>query len=338
MMPFSPRTLSLALVCAMSVMGSACGGGLTQAPAFPSNDDGFETVDASPSGVDEDPARPLSLYPGDVVTLRLTSTEVTQIAGLTVDERGMLHVPLVGDVDVAGRPLAEAEQRIETGMRPFDSTVRISILLTQPLGHMASVIGAVGEQGRIPVQPGMRLADLLAAAGGPLGGALGSDEVTADLHAARLLRRGTALPVSLALAVTGDPRHNVRVQPGDHVYVPALRGTLISVIGEVSAARVIPHQPGLRLSQALALAGGFTRDANGGDIRIIRGPSESPRVFRAAIDHVAAGEHPDPVLAPGDIVFVGSSAMADFRDAMAAVASIFSLGATTAIGVAVANP
>lgn len=324
-----------ALVGAASSIAPGCGG-LARAPAYPSADDGFQVVDATPPGLDSDPAVPLALYPGDRVALRLESAEVSTVDGLNVDERGMLHVPLAGDVDVAGIPLTVAEQRIEQGMRPFDATVRVTVLLADPLGHQASVVGAVGSQGRVHVTSGMRVADLLAAAGGPTQDEMGA--FTADLDLARVVRGGQALPISVRLALTGDPRHNVRVRAGDHLFVPPQRAGLISVLGEVSGARVIVYQDGIRLSQALAMAGGATRDANGGDIRIVRGPSDRPLVYRAAIDHIAAGEHPDPVLAAGDIVLVGSSALADFRDVMSAIAPIVTLGATTAVGVVAATP
>src|SRR5690606_16305872 len=107
------------------------------------------------------------------------------------------------------------------------------------------------------------------------------------------------------------------------------------VLGEVRTARVFAHRPGLRLTQALAMAGGLTRDANGGDIRIVRGPSTSPRIYRAHVNLVVDGEVPDPVLAPGDIVYVGSSALADVRDVMAAISPLISLAATTGVGLAV---
>ncbi|MCB9591958.1 MAG: SLBB domain-containing protein [Sandaracinaceae bacterium] len=313
-----------------------CGASLPRAPQYPSADEGFRAADATPPGLDSDPASPLSLYPGDRVALRMESATVSTVEGLSVDERGILHVPLVGDVDVSGLPLTEAERRIETGMHPFDATVRITVLLSEPLGHQASVVGAVGDQGRIPVTSGMRVADLLAAAGGPVQADNGA--FIADLDLARLVRGGQAVPISVRIALTGDPRHNVRIRPGDHLYVPPQRAGLISVIGEVNGARVFPYQEGIRLSQALAMAGGATRDANGGDIRIVRGPSDHPMVYRAAIDHIVAGEHADPILAPGDIVHVGSSALADFRDVMSAAAPVISLGATAAVGVVAALP
>lgn len=331
----NPARANVAFACG-ALLAVGCGG-LPLAPAVPSDDDGFSSVELpTPPGLPEDPPQAMSLTPGDVVTLRMTRIEVENIEGLSVDERGMLHVPLAGDVPVAGLPLTTAEQRVEEAMRPFDSTVRVTILLSEPIGHQASVVGAVGEQGRHPVFPGMRLADLVAAAGGGITN--DNDGVAtslADFRSARLVRAGETLPVSVELALTGHPHHNVHVRAGDYLYVPPQLNGLVSVLGQVSGARVMAHRPGLRLSQALGLAGGITRDANGGDIRIIRGLTSAPRVYRAAIDHVAAGDQPDPVLAPGDIVYVGSSALADFRDVMNAIAPIISIAATTAVGFAI---
>jgi polysaccharide biosynthesis/export protein len=323
---------------AFSILALGCGGH-PLVPALPDANDGFTEADEALRGMDEDPPQAFALQPGDVVTLRMVSLETNEVEGLSVDERGMLHVPLAGDVQVAGMPLTQAENEIEESMRRFDRTVRITIIMSDPRGQSASVIGAVVTQGRLPIVPGMRLADLLAAAGGPVNVEEGGIATpVADLRSARLIRNGQALPVSLALAVRGDPRHNVRVRPGDHLYIPPQMGSLISVLGEVNGARVFPHQEGIRLSQALAMAGGLTRDANGGDIHIVRGLSTNPRVYRAAIDHVVVGHIPDPVLAPGDVVYVGSSALADFRDVMAAISPFLSIGSTAgglAIGLAV---
>ena len=137
-------------------------------PTTPSMADGFQQLEPEiPSGIDDDPPRALTLHPGDVVTLQTISAETNQIEGLTVDERGILHIPLAGDVEVAGLNLTEAEERIEEAIRPFDRSARVTLVLSEPNGQRASVIGAVSTPGRYDVVPGMRLADLLAVAGGP---------------------------------------------------------------------------------------------------------------------------------------------------------------------------
>ena len=308
------------------------------APTTPSATAGME-VEGSPDplpGLDEDPPEALALVPGDVVSLRLTSAETETVGGLSVDARGVLHVPLAGDVEVNGLPLVEAEQRIEEAMQRYDATVRVTVLLAEAGGHQATVIGAVERPGRFALIPGMRLADLIALAGGTAS-AEGEDGIEplprADLHGARLVRGGETVPVSLALALTGDPRHNVRLHAGDHVYVhPNVRGHVV-VVGEVNAQRMLTFRPGMSLTQAIALSGGYTRDASISDIRIVRGPSDNPTVYRADIDDLQYDEGPDPLLASGDIVFVTSRPLADFRDVMNAISPLVSVAATTAIGV-----
>lgn len=332
-------TERLAALGGLAVLAGLAGiagcGGLPRPPANPDPAHLAAEQGPTPEGLAEDPPPALALYPGDRVALRLQSADVEAVEGLVVDARGNLHVPLAGDVQVTGVPFAEAERRIEEGLRRFDRTVRVTVIIREAQGHQATVVGAVNDQGRVVVVPGMRLADLFASAGGSVTADSDPHVMLADLHLARLVRGGRAVPVSLARALEGDARHNVHIHPGDQLWVPAQLGGLISVVGEVSSARVIPARNGLRLSQAVALAGGYTRDANYGDIRIVRGPRENPTVYRAALDHIANGDHVDPLLAPGDIVLVGSSALADFRDGMGAMSGVLTILSTTAIGLAI---
>lgn len=312
---------------------AACTPSFPRAPTLPSDRDAFgQAQSVVPSGVDDDAPLPLQLHPGDVITLVLQSAEREEQPNLVVDERGVVHVPLAGDVEVGRMALPEAEQRLETALRQYDRTVRVSILLTDPRGHVATVIGSVDDPGRFPVTPGMRLADLLAEAGGP---ARSEEEAVgfsgADLGGARLVRGGETLPVSMNLALTGDPRHNVRIRPGDVLYVPADLQRLVSVLGQVRDSQVMQHRPGMRITQAIALAGGVTRDGNWGDVRVLRGDSEHPRIYQASVADIVDGRSPDVVLAPGDIVYVASAGHADLRDVMNSINAFLSLATTGAI-------
>jgi polysaccharide export outer membrane protein len=324
--------LVLRLVAPAWVALTACTPVFVRAPTVPPAGESFGQASLVPGGMNDDGPEPLMLYPGDVITLVLQSAEREEQPGLLVDERGVVHVPLAGDVPVGGMPLTRAEQALEGALRQYDRTVRVSIVLTDPAGHGATVVGAVSEPGRYGVTPGMRLADLLAVAGGPQ---RSEEEAVgfsgADLGGARLVRAGEALPVSLTLALGGDPRHNVRVRPGDVLYVPADLQRLVSVLGQVRDSQVMQHRPGMRITQALALAGGVTRDGNWGDVRVIRGDSEHPRVYQASVADIVDGRAPDVVLAPGDIVYVASAGHADLRDVMTSIAGVLSLGTTGAL-------
>jgi polysaccharide export outer membrane protein len=83
-----------------------------------------------------------------------------------------------------------------------------------------------------------------------------------------------------------------------------MEGAVVRVLGQVKMARAIPWRPGLRLSEALARAGGVSWEADQADIRIIRGPLSKPRLYRANFGALVAGQATDVELARGDIVFV----------------------------------
>lgn len=326
------KLMSSVLVAALAgSLGPGCTPNLPRAPTLPSESEGFEQADLTPPGMEDDAPAAMQLYPGDVVMLRLIAAETEEYEGLIVDERGVLHIPLAGDVEIGGLSLTEAEARVEEAFRQFDRTSRVSLVISEPLGHQASVLGAVGTPGRFPVTPGMRLADLLAAAGGA---AVAEEEgfsmPSGDLTGARLVRSGEALPVSLELALTGDPRHNVRVRPGDTLYVPADLGRLVSVLGQVGSPRIMTFRPGMRLTHALSLAGGVTRDGNWGDVRVLRGDPARPLVYTTSVADIVDGNAHDVVLAPGDIVYVASAGHADLRDVMNSVGLLLSLPITAA--------
>jgi polysaccharide export outer membrane protein len=343
--PRSPASFFLgSLAAALVTLG--CGPKLPRTPTLPgpadtgtgdesdgstASDAGFVAHAPLLPGLDADPAQELQLEPGDVVTLHVLSQESTTYEDLVVDARGVLHVPLAGDVVVAGGGLTDAERRVEEALRAYDRAARASLVLTGPEGHRASVLGAVATPGRVFVTPGMRLADLLASAGGLArteGDGLGPG--SGDLEGARLVRDGATVPVRLSLALLGDPRHNVRIRAGDTLYVPSEVGQLVTVLGQARTPRAMVHRAGLRLTHALALAGGITRDGNWSDVRVVRGDAAHLRVYSTSVAEIVDGRASDVVLAPGDIVYVASAGHADVRDVMASITPLLSIPLTAA--------
>jgi polysaccharide export outer membrane protein len=287
----------------------------------------------APRGLDSDPAEALELLPGDVVQLTTVSATRQVYDGLIVDALGQLHVPLAGDIQVGGMTLSEAERAVEEGLRRYDKFVRANLIITKLDGHAAVVVGAVTKSGRVQVVPGMRLADLLAEAGGPAVGV--SQQVPTllgNVDLARLVRNGETLPVSVPLAREGDPRHNIRIRAGDQLYVPPVTDQLIMVLGNVRAPQPMAFRTGIRLSEVLARAGGVD-DARGQrkDIRVIRGPLTEPQVYTTNFKAISAGKATDVELAPGDIVFVTKAWYASTADVLNSVAPLIALANSFAI-------
>lgn len=304
-------------------------------PTTPSDDPTFSAPERiTPRGMTDDPPEALKLLPGDIVQLTTVSAETNTYDGLIVDARGHIHVPLAGDVEVGGLDLTRAEKRIESSLRRYDRFVRVNLIITTLAGHNATVLGAVQAPGVVQVNPGMRVADLLAQAGGP---AVARDEaqivtVAGNIDLARVVRNGETLPISVPLAMKGHPDHNVRIRAGDQLFVPLGTEMLIMVLGDVGAPQPVAYRDGIRLTEALARAGGIdTSRGDRKDIRIVRGPLREPRVYTTNLKAMTSGKATDVVLAPGDIVYVTKSWYASTADVLNALAPILALANSFAI-------
>ena len=282
------------------------------------------------------------LLPGDVVQLTTVSAREQVYEGLIVDALGQLHVPLAGDVQVGGMPLSKAERAVERGLRQYDRFARANLIITELGGHSASVLGQAAIPGRYPVHPGMRLGDLVALAGGAAKGEIHRiPTLLGNLDLARLVRNGETVPVSVPLAMKGDLKHNVRVHPGDQLYIPPITAEIIIVLGDVGTPQPMAYREGIRLTEVLARAGGNdTVRADRKDVRIIRGPLREPRIYTANLKALTSGKATDVEMAPGDIVWVTKNWYTSASDLLNGLAPIISLSqsvATFAVAAAIAR-
>jgi polysaccharide export outer membrane protein len=313
------------------------------APTVPGDDPSFAAPERiRPRGLESDPPEALKLFPGDVIRLTTVSAKTETFDGLIVDALGQLHVPLAGDVQVGGLTLGQAEQAVEKGLRRYDRFVRANLIISTPAGHSASVLGQAANPGQFPVRPGMRLADLVADAGGAARAVSHNvPMLIGNLDLARLVRSGETVPVSIPLAIEGDPKHNVRIRAGDQLYIPPITSEIIIVLGDIGAPQPMAYREGIRLTEVLARAGGHnTVRADRKDIRIIRGPLREPRVYTANLKDLTTGKATDVEMLPGDIVYLTKNwytSAADVLNAMAPIISLSQSIATFALAYSVAQ-
>lgn len=320
------RGLALLTLAAFTLPVCACH--YTPAPTYPHEDANYKPGGISRTGVTDDPPPPLVLLPGDTVTVRTISSENYEYPGLIVDSEGKVHLPMAGPVEVKGLSLQVAEKKMEESMQRFDRFVRVSLLVTAWGGHTATVIGSVAQEGARAITPNMHVAELIAAAGGLLrtGQEGGEFNYVGDLEAARLVRGTEALPISIRLALSGDPKHNVRIHAGDQLFIPTGLGSRIAVLGNVGAGGLmLTYRPGIRLTEALATAGGITIDADDNDIRVIRGPLADPLVYQWSLEKLVKDKHGDIELAPGDVVFVSEHWVASMGEVINRVAPLLTI-------------
>ena len=314
------------------VTAASCRPRLAQAPMEPSGE--FSApVAIVPEGMSDDVAKPFVLMPGDVVHLQVASVDPVDLPNLAVDAVGRIAVPFVGGVPVQGLSLFDASRLVEKECRRHDRFARATISLTKAAGHSATIIGAVHKPGVYVIRPGSRIADLVAEAGGLKSQTMNSSPELinlADADGSRLMRDGEPLQISVTQALMGAPDHNVFVQSQDLLYVPPSRGAMITVLGSVNNATTMPFVAGMRLTAALAQAGGANKDADNADIRVIRGPLSKPQVYRANLRALAAGRATDVVLARGDVIYVTEDSFVTVTDVLDRLSPLLTASALAA--------
>ena len=104
---------------------------------------------------------PIRLRPGDAVRLEVRD-EPTLTAEYPVDVDGVVLLPLVGIVPVAGRSFPDVQRDV---LEAFRRELANPVIRLTPVLRIA-VLGEVMRPGLLPVDPTLTLADILASAGG----------------------------------------------------------------------------------------------------------------------------------------------------------------------------
>ena len=118
--------------------------------------------------------------------------------------------------------------------------------------------------------------------------------------------RRSMLTASLEMTSPGEYENDIRIYPGDYILVPAARQ--IYVLGEVNKPGPLVVAPGTTVtaSQAIALAGGFSKIAKQSDVLLIRDRTMNSINLKKLYDKIENMDR-DVELKYGDIIFVRES-------------------------------
>jgi protein involved in polysaccharide export with SLBB domain len=147
-------------------------------------------------------------------------------------------------------------------IEPLLREMRMQSQIDQP-SREVTVSGRVKVPGTYPLEPGMRLSDLLRAGGGLSEAAYGVEaELTRYTIGEDLARRANLLNIDLRLAIQGDASANLPLQPFDHAVIKEVplwaSQEEVEIRGEVRFPGRYPIQRGETLSSLLQRAGGLT--------------------------------------------------------------------------------
>ncbi|CEK20570.1 SLBB domain-containing protein [Chthonomonas calidirosea] len=202
--------------------------------------------------------------------------------------------------------------------RLYDGDIVNVLQLRPTLENLVRIDGAVAQPSAYALTPGMRVADLVQMAGGPLS--------EAYLQRAALYRWSpsgvpTYIPINLAAALEGDPTANIPLQRWDKLEVYTVQQAAfmgerkVTVRGDVQRPGVYQYSEGMHLSDLLLKAGGPLPDAalvvderQNGD--------GSKRYYYATIEELQAGDSQKNILVhDNDVVAVYTEAQAQYMPA-----------------------
>jgi polysaccharide export outer membrane protein len=159
------------------------------------------------------------------------------------------------------------------------------------------VLGQVNRPGAYDLLDGQRVTDLLAAAGG----------VTprAALQRAFIVRGAEQIPVDVQRILAGHLEANIPLGAGDMLVVPESQDR-IAVLGSVNKPGTYDLVDGMKLIDAIALAGGQADAANLSQVQVIRLEANKTKMIAANVGRALSGEDMSQniLLRHGDVVFV----------------------------------
>lgn len=114
--------------------------------------------------------------------------------------------------------------------------------------------------------------------------------------------------IKISDLLSGKKESNPRILSGDVITV--LQASPVYITGAVAAPRQIPVRSSIALTRAIDSAGGLSKDADAGDIRIFRRSGIQTQTIAADLNKIKSGQSEEVLLQPFDVVEVGQTGRA----------------------------
>jgi len=191
--------------------------------------------------------------PGDQIRIQFFGKDAASY-DLYVTRDGLLQIPELGPISVAGQRFTELKSEI--ARRVSEQMIGIKAFVS--LGELRSIrvfiLGDVNRPGSYTVSALSTMTNALFVSGGitPIG----------SLRNIQLKRAGDVISEFdlYDLLLRGDTSKDVRIQPGDVIFVPPV-GSLVGISGEVKRPAIYELKGESTAMQSIDIAGGFTAKA-----------------------------------------------------------------------------
>ncbi|MGW8310398.1 MAG: SLBB domain-containing protein, partial [Thiogranum sp.] len=187
--------------------------------------------------------------PGDTVKIQLYGKEPAEYS-LVVTREGNLHFPKLGPVSVAGLTFGEMQSSLQAQIAKQMIGERAVITLGALRSIRVFVLGDVNRPGSYTVSALSTLTNALFVSGGV--------KEIGSLRKIQLKRRGKVVARMdlYDLLLHGDTSDDVRLRPGDVIFIPPV-GPTVGVAGEVRRPAIYELRGEQTVEDILKLAGGL---------------------------------------------------------------------------------
>ena len=265
------------------------------------------------------PIPPYRLNIGDVLEISvLDEPEMTRDVKIIPD--GTVTYLLVGTVPAQGKTIQEFRNDLTKALEeyyvsPYVSVLTKELFIPPEEEKRIAILGAVKSSGNYTWHKGDRVLDILAEAGGLLytQTEFGS-RTTANLKASYLSRDGKLVDVDFfRLLQLGDMEQNIKLDPGDFIYIANSDDANIIIMGEVQSPKIIPYTRDISLIEALSMSGGFTKEAYQSRVVILRTFEDDTKYVEINVNDLLHGRDVRNIqLEGGDIIFVPEQGISEY--------------------------
>ena len=223
----------------------------------------FQNVPSTFSPLDRIPVTPDYIVgPGDELLISSWG-QVDIDYRATVDRNGAITIPRIGNINVAGVRYQDLEAHIKRSIGRVFTNFDLKVTMGQLRSIQIFIVGQALRPGTYTVSSLSTLVNALFAAGGP--------SVKGSMRAIQL-RRGDKLVTEFdlyALLHKGDKSKDVRLLPGDVIYIPPT-GQLVAISGSVNVPAIYEIRGRSKLADLIDVAGGLTVTASGQKVAVER--------------------------------------------------------------------
>ena len=200
--------------------------------------------------------------PGDELQIRVWG-QVEANLRVLVDRSGQIYIPQVGQISVAGIHYGDLEQHLKSEISKIFKNFNVTASIGRLRSIQIIVVGNARYPGTYTISSLSTLVNAIFASGGPT--------PQGSLRHVQVRRDGATVTDFdfYDLLIKGDKSKDVRLLPGDVLYIPHV-GPLVAISGSVNSPAIYEMKDSSTLNDLIEIAGDLSTVADTNKITIDR--------------------------------------------------------------------